>query len=137
MSDKLASGYHKSSRRKYLLYFTGVALLYPLLKFIGFQVPKKPILVPVHKKVPASGFILTQDFILFDRKGNCWALSRRCTHLGCKLNYLEEKDILECPCHQSQFHSETGKVVQGPAQKPLHFLPVEKREDDPSYVVTI
>ncbi len=126
----------RSSRRKYILYVTGVALLYPILKFTGFKVPKKPTYVPVHKKIPLSGYIVTQNFILFDRRGSCWALSRRCTHLGCKLNYIEERNIIECPCHQSQFNAQTGQVIKGPAKKPLDFLPVEKREDDPLYVVT-
>jgi Rieske Fe-S protein len=44
---------------------------------------------------------------------------------------------LQCPCHQSQFHPATGQVIRGPAQHPLHFLPVEKRDEDPYYVVTL
>ncbi len=68
--------------------------------------------------------------------GGLLALSLKCTHLGCKLNYHEDGDILECPCHQSRFNVETGQVVQGPARKALTFLPVEKRQDDPLYVVT-
>jgi cytochrome b6-f complex iron-sulfur subunit len=126
----------KITRRKYLLYGAGLALLYPFFKFIGFRVPKKPVYVPVSKKVPPSGYILTRDFILFDRKGKCWALSRRCTHLGCSLTYVEELDILECPCHQSRFNPETGVAVRGPAERPLTFLPVEKRDGEPAYVVT-
>lgn len=113
-----------------------LAFFYPLLQFVGFKIPKKPILVKISKPVPASGYLVTAGFILFDREDKCWALSRTCTHLGCKINYHEEQDILECPCHQSRFNVETGKVIEGPAEKPLSFLPVEKRTDDPLYVVT-
>lgn len=123
-------------RRQYLLYLGCLSLLYPALKFIGFKVPKKPTFITINKHVPVTGYLVKNDFILFDTKDNCWALSRRCTHLGCKLNYHEEKNILECPCHQSQFNAQTGKVVRGPAQKPLIFLPVEKKETSPIYVVT-
>lgn len=126
----------RSSRRKYLLYLTWIVLFYPILKFTGFKVPKKPEYVAIHKKLPLGGYIVHKNFFLFDRQDTCWALSRRCTHLGCKLNYIEERDVIECPCHQSQFNAQTGKVIRGPAQKPLDFLPVEKREDDPLYVVT-
>lgn len=114
-----------------------LAFLYPILQFVGFKIPKKPTYININKPVTASGFLVTTEFILFDRDNKCWALSRKCTHLGCKLNYHEDRDTLECPCHQSRFDVETGKAVKGPAEKPLTFLPVEKRQDDPLYVVTI
>lgn len=125
-----------NSRRKFLTFLGLLAFLYPVLKFAGFKIPRKPTYVKINKPVTSSGFLVTTEFILFDRENKCWALSRKCTHLGCKLNYHEDNDILECPCHQSRFNVETGEVVQGPARKALTFLPVEKRQDDPLYVVT-
>ncbi len=124
------------SRRTYLLFLGSLAFLYPVLLFAGFKIPKKPTYIKISKPVSSSGFLATTEFILFDRDNKSWAISRRCTHLGCKLNYHEDHNILECPCHQSRFDIETGAVIQGPAQKPLTFLPVEKRLDDPFYVVT-
>jgi Rieske Fe-S protein len=124
------------SRRKYLSFLGLLAFLYPIIQFVGFKIPKKPIYININKPIAATGFLLSTDFILFDRENNCWALSRKCTHLGCKLNYHEDKDILECPCHQSRFNVETGKAIKGPAEEPLTFLSVEKREDEPFYVVT-
>lgn len=124
------------SRRKLLSILGSLAFFYPILQFVGFRIPIKPTLVNINKPVPASGYLVTTGFILFDREDKCWALSRTCTHLGCKINYHEDQDFLECPCHQSRFNVETGKVIKGPAQKPLSFLPVEKRSDDPLYVVT-
>ena len=118
-----------------MIFGGSLAFLYPVLQFAGFKIPKKPTYVNISKPLPTSGYLVTTGFILFDRGNKCWALSRTCTHLGCKLNYHEDRDILECPCHQSQFHVETGKVVKGPALKPLTFLPVDKRQDDPLYVV--
>ena len=127
----------KNSSRRTLLTLFGIgAFLYPLLQFVGFKIPQKPTYINIDKPVPAAGFLVNTGFILFDRDDKCWALSRKCTHLGCKLNYLEEEDILECPCHQSRFHVETGEVIKGPAQKPLTFFAVEKRQDAPLYVVT-
>ena len=125
-----------NTRRTFLTFWGSLAFLYPVLQFAGFKIPEKPTYVSISKPLPTSGYLVTTEFILFDRGNKYWALSRNCTHLGCKLNYHEDKDILECPCHQSRFHVETGKVVNGPAQKPLTFLPVEKRHDDPLYVVT-
>jgi cytochrome b6-f complex iron-sulfur subunit len=125
-----------NSRRKFLTVIGSLAFLYPVLQFAGFKIPRKPTYVKINKPLTSSGFLVTTGFILFDRDNKCWALSRKCTHLGCKLNYHEDSDILECPCHQSRFNVETGQVVQGPARKALTFLPVEKRQDDPLYVVT-
>jgi len=127
----------KLSRRSLILWTGVLTLAYPLLRFVGFKVPKKPVRLEIHKPAPANGVIITSDFILFDKNDACWALSRKCTHLGCKLNYLEEIDILECPCHQSKFNSETGAVLEGPAKRSLHFYSVEKRDNDPLYIVTI
>jgi Rieske Fe-S protein len=124
------------SRRQYLSFLGLLAFLYPILQFVGFKIPKKPVYININKPITVPGFLISTDFILFDRENNCWALSRKCTHLGCKLNYHEDKDILECPCHQSRFNVETGKAIKGPAEKPLTFLSVEKREDEPFYVVT-
>jgi len=125
-----------SSRRKFFTLFGVLAFLYPVLQFVGFTIPRKPTYINIDKPLPAAGFLVNTAFILFDRDDKCWALSRKCTHLGCTLNYLEEEDILECPCHQSRFHVETGEVIKGPADKPLDFFPVEKRQDEPLYVVT-
>ena len=124
------------SRRTCLTFLGTLAFLYPVLQFAGFKIPKKPIYVEINKPIPTSGVWITTDFVLFDRDNKCWALSRKCTHLGCKLNYHEDKDFLECPCHQSRFNVETGEVTRGPAQKSLTFLPVEKRQEEPLYVVT-
>ncbi len=125
------------SRRRCVTFFGVLALFYPVLKFAGYKIPKKPVYIKIDKPVTGTGFLVTASFILFDRDEKYWALPRKCTHLGCKLNYYEKRDILECPCHQSQFHVETGEVIKGPARTPLSFLPVEKRQNDPGYVVTI
>ena len=123
-------------RRSFLLYLTSLALLYPIIRFTGYRIPKKPNYVKITSPLPLTGYLITRDFILFDKGDLCWALSRKCTHLGCKLHYSETKDILECPCHQSRFHASTGDVVKGPAKKPLMVFPVEKRENSPYYIVT-
>jgi cytochrome b6-f complex iron-sulfur subunit len=134
---KTVQGLQKNySRRKFLTLLGTLTLLYPVLQFAGFKIPKKPTYVKINKPLTSSGFLVTTGFILFDRDNKSWALSRKCTHLGCKLNYHEDSDILECPCHQSRFNVETGAVVQGPAKKSLTSLPVEKRQDEPIYVVT-
>lgn len=124
------------TRRNVLWRATLLTALYPLLRFIGFRVPKKPEYVQISTPMPARGYLITGDFILFDKNDEVRAFSRKCTHLGCKVNYLEDQDIIQCPCHQSQFSSTDGSPLRGPAKKALVKFAVEKRESAPFYVIT-
>lgn len=134
--DKQAAPLKRPCRKRRTILAAGLlALLYPLLRFVGYEVPKKPKRVEINTDRPASGVLTNIDFVLFDMEGDCWAVSRKCTHLGCKLNYHEQEGYLECPCHQSRF-STRGEVVQGPAKDHLKVYPVEKRDTAPYYVVT-
>ena len=123
-------------KRRSILLIGLLALVYPLLRFIGFRIPAKPRKVEISSTPPATGVLAVKDLILFDRDNKTWAVSRKCTHLGCKLNYHEIGDYLECPCHQSRF-SPAGLVVNGPAKRDLQIYEVEKREKPPYYVVTV
>jgi cytochrome b6-f complex iron-sulfur subunit len=46
------------------------------------------------------------------------AVNPTCTHKGCTLDWKAAKNTLVCPCHQAEF-SPAGKVLKGPAKKPL------------------
>lgn len=52
-----------------------------------------------------------------------YALSSVCTHLGCMTHWEPDHGRVFCPCHGSQFDP-SGKVVGGPAPKPLPRLAV-------------
>ena len=59
--------------------------------------------------------------------GNLVAVSSACTHTGCEVSgWKPEASELVCPCHGSRFSVvEAAKVINGPATKPLAFLPIE------------
>jgi Rieske Fe-S protein len=46
------------------------------------------------------------------------ALSNVCTHLSCRVNWVEEQQEYACPCHDAQFDI-NGNVVDGPPPRPL------------------
>ncbi len=115
-------------------------LVYPLLRFSGFAVKPKPRYVQVAAPLPASGFHAERDFLLFAGIETPRAISRTCTHLGCRVSFLEDKQLIECPCHQSRFTPE-GKLISGPAKKDLPAFPVEIQTDEAGqitgYLVTL
>jgi cytochrome b6-f complex iron-sulfur subunit len=124
------------SKRKFLLFCAGFAALYPIIRFLGFSIPKKPRIIELSNSLTTGGFHIGPDYILFDNGTEAWALSRKCTHLGCTINFREKELLLECPCHQSRF-STKGLVLHGPAEKALPRYKVEKLEDGGGYIVTI
>lgn len=66
-----------------------------------------------------------------------YALSAVCTHLGCITRLLSDEGgigTIACPCHGSRFDLE-GKVVHGPAPRPLPWL--EVRTDPASGVLIV
>ena len=53
-------------------------------------------------------------------KDRYYALGNVCTHNGCRLSGGRIRDgKIRCPCHGSVFDPATGKVLQGPAEKPI------------------
>jgi cytochrome b6-f complex iron-sulfur subunit len=61
--------------------------------------------------------------VLQEKAGEFIALTAVCTHLGCIIKWLPDKNEFECPCHAGRF-SPTGKVLGGPPPKPLESYPV-------------
>jgi Rieske Fe-S protein len=54
------------------------------------------------------------------------AFSQKCTHLSCAVYFEKEQNRLECPCHQGFFSIADGAVLQGPPQRPLPRVVLEK-----------
>ena len=55
--------------------------------------------------------------------GEFVALSAVCTHLGCIVQWQQDKGEFLCPCHAGRFNVE-GQVLGGPPPKPLALLPL-------------
>jgi ubiquinol-cytochrome c reductase iron-sulfur subunit len=63
--------------------------------------------------------------------------SKICTHVGCPISlYEQQTHHVLCPCHQSTFDlADNGKVIFGPAHRPLPQLPLAV--DSEGYIVAV
>ncbi len=130
-----------TNRRQFLnrVLTVGVTVLagYVVYPVIRFLIPPS-----VASDEPTKVFVTTTDemkpnsakfFRFLDRpavlvrlpNGDYKALSAKCTHLGCTVEFKPAKDFFYCNCHGSEFDI-NGKVLKGPAALPL-----------PVYVVSI
>ena len=57
------------------------------------------------------------------------ALDDRCPHLGCRYVWNSKLNRYHCPCHGSEFDIK-GKVLRGPATKPIESLQIEDSNKD-------
>ncbi len=60
----------------------------------------------------------TQRFFVVRERDRVYALSARCAHLGCTVNWFGDLRVFKCPCHGSEYHS-NGVNFAGPAPRPL------------------
>lgn len=59
-----------------------------------------------------SVFVTTTDGATFT------VLSNICSHLGCRVRWVDDQDGFFCPCHNAIFGPD-GAVVEGPPPRPL------------------
>jgi len=65
--------------------------------------------------------------VLALKNGKYYAVSGKCTHLGCKLvNGVYDNGRITCPCHGSQFNIEDGSVVKWIENWPKLFSSLTK-----------
>ena len=112
----------------------GGGLSWPLYAFIKTKRFRPPIERRISKQIKPGDIAVEPEFVLFGTDSGPVAVSRTCTHLGCRVNYLEKEGIFLCPCHQSRFSKE-GKYLSGPARKDLAHFEVKVMEDGQGLVV--
>lgn len=67
-----------------------------------------------------------ENFYVFRDAAGLYAVSAVCTHLGCTV--ARSPEGFACPCHGSRF-GPSGKVLGGPAPRPLPWLEVTRAAD--------
>ena len=94
----------------------------------------------VDELAPGEGTVVAaggrQIAVSRDAGGTVHALSARCTHLGCIVQFNRAESSWDCPCHGSRF-AQDGTVLDGPAVDPLERLDPQKlRDHDAQYLDT-
>jgi nitrite reductase/ring-hydroxylating ferredoxin subunit len=82
-------------------------------------------------KVPVAGGIKVESsagvlMLVQPTKGNFAAYSAICTHAGCEVTRATAQAII-CTCHDSEFSTDTGARLAGPASRPLRKFEVVER----------
>ncbi len=84
-----------------------------------------------------TGWLKSQEevsvYILTDNGRDFIALSNICTHLGCRVRWIADRQEFFCPCHNGIFDKE-GNVVAGPPPRPLDRYSV-KLEDSNLFIL--
>ena len=63
-------------------------------------------------------------FYVTRAKGELFAISQKCPHLGCKVPYCDASGRFECPCHGSVYNL-AGEWISGPAPRGMDRHPIQ------------
>lgn len=125
-----------TSRRKFLGTCLGGAALaaaaataYPVYKYLAPRPAKElagKVDIPL-QEIPEGGvkffeFAGETAVVVHKKAGGLIVHSAVCTHLGCIVQWQEEKQEFLCPCHGGLYTAE-GTVISGPPPRPLPPLP--------------
>jgi Rieske Fe-S protein len=72
-------------------------------------------------KVPVDGGFIDQTnrvVVTQPSAGEFKAFTAVCTHQQCTVSTVSN-NVIQCPCHGSQYSAKDGSVIQGPAPSPL------------------
>lgn len=67
-------------------------------------------------------------YVLTDNGRDFAAMSNICTHLGCRVRWIADREQFFCPCHNAVFDKE-GNVVAGPPPRPLDRYEIKIEND--------
>ncbi|HMK61869.1 MAG TPA: ubiquinol-cytochrome c reductase iron-sulfur subunit [Dissulfurispiraceae bacterium] len=87
------------------------------------ELPKRGVRKVEFKYTVDDNEMLNRAFLVAGDNGLI-AFSPVCTHLGCYINWDNNRKEFLCPCHGGRYDV-NGRVIAGPPPKPLNRLPVK------------
>jgi Rieske Fe-S protein len=80
-----------------------------------------------------TGWIVNQEeisaYVLTEDGRDYVAMSNVCTHLGCRVRWVNDEGKFFCPCHNGVYDRQ-GNVVSGPPPRPLDRYQVQVQGDE-------
>jgi cytochrome b6-f complex iron-sulfur subunit len=117
------------------------AIGYPVYRYLKSPVQKAQAAAAVTevtlkdaKKLPPASalyfkFGVEPCLLIHSENGKWVALSARCTHLGCTVQFDGANKRIFCACHGGVYDPATGKNLSGPPPKPLRSFVVKELVD--------
>jgi Rieske Fe-S protein len=114
------------------------SILYPVLRYLtplGQQAQSGPVKLSAEEQAKldkdhsvivraGSGRVL----VFQDGNQTLRAISAKCTHEGCTVQYVPGDSVIWCACHNGRFDLE-GKVLSGPPPRPLAAYTAQRLGD--------
>jgi menaquinol-cytochrome c reductase iron-sulfur subunit len=68
-------------------------------------------------------------YIIQHEDGSISALSNKCTHLSCRVNWKQDAAAYICPCHDAYFDID-GQIIKGPQPRALDTYETKIEENN-------
>mgnify|MGYP001578400200 CR=1 FL=1 len=133
------------TRRRFLNILLGgslaawaASIFYPVIRFLkplpqsGPSGPTRLTRAEVGK-LESAGFVIVpmgskRAIVFQDAQSKVRALSAKCTHEGCTVQYSAGESVIWCACHNGRFDLD-GRVLAGPPPRPLVPFKVQRDND--------
>jgi menaquinol-cytochrome c reductase iron-sulfur subunit len=83
-----------------------------------------------------TGWVINEEevsvYVLTENGRDFAVMSNICTHLGCRVRWIDDAGQFFCPCHNGVF-DKNGGIVSGPVPRPLDLYEA-KVEDGQLYI---
>jgi cytochrome b6-f complex iron-sulfur subunit len=139
---------HSATRRAFTKVVAGgvgfcyaAAIGYPVYRFLNSPVEKATLAAAVTEislkdaqKLPSGSALIfkfgAEPCLLIHLPDGKWvAMSAKCTHLGCTVQYEPDKARIFCACHGGTYDPTNGHNIAGPPPKPLKSFVVKAVTD--------
>jgi Rieske Fe-S protein len=84
-------------------------------------------------RTKVNGWVTTVNsfgvFVIKHEDGSVLALSNKCTHLSCRVNWKQDATAYICPCHDAYFDI-NGQIIKGPQPRALDTYETKVEENN-------
>lgn len=84
-------------------------------------------------RTTVNGWVTTVNsfgvYVIKNEDGTILALSNKCTHLSCRVNWKPESTAYICPCHDAYFDVDGG-IIKGPQPRALDRYETKVEENN-------